>query len=67
MLFFLYALFYIQLSLVEFEFFQMTPMMFTLKGQSFVESINDLLELQVVNSSVVGVLISAETDEPAVL
>ena len=57
----------LQLSLVEYELFEMSPVMFTLYGESFVESINDLLKAQVVNSSVVGVLVSDQSNEPSTM
>ena len=40
--------------------------MFTLYGEDFVDSINSLLKKQVVNSSVVGVMINEQTDEDAI-
>ena len=56
-----------QLSLIEFELFDMTPVMFTLYGEEFVDSITDLLKAQVVNSSVVGVLVSEQSDEKSTM
>lgn len=56
-----------QLSLVEFELFEMNPVMFTLYGEDFVDSINDLLKAQVVNSSVVGVLVSEQSAESSTM
>ena len=55
------------MSLIEFELFEMTPMMFTLYGEEFVDSINNLLKAQVVNSSVVGVLVNEQSDEKSVM
>lgn len=56
-----------QLSLVEFELYEMSPVMFTLYGEEFVDSINDLLKEQMVNSSVVGVLVCEVSDEPSTM
>jgi hypothetical protein len=55
------------LSLIEFELFDMTPVMFTLYGEEFVDSITNLLKAQVVNSSVVGVLVSEQSDEKSTM
>lgn len=56
-----------QLSLVEFELFEMNPVMFTLYGEEFVDSINNLLKAQVVDSSVVGVLVNEQSDEKSIM
>lgn len=56
-----------QLSLIEFELFEMNPVMFTLYGEEFVDSINNLLKAQVVNSSVVGVLVNELSDEKSIM
>lgn len=65
-LFHLSSLFH-QLSLIEFELYEMSPVMFTMYGEAFVDSINDLLKGQMVNSSVVGVLVSELSDEPSTM
>lgn len=45
----------------------MSPVMFTMYGEDFVDSINDLLKGQIVNSSVVGVLVSELSGEPSTM
>ena len=54
-----------QLSLVEFEFFNIDPT--TMYDEDFVDSINNILNTQSLNSSVVGVLVSDQVYEESML
>ena len=56
-----------QLSVVEYELFDMTPVMFTLYGEEFVNSVNEILEKQSLDSSVVGVLVSDQDYEESTM
>lgn len=55
------------MSLVEYELFEMTPVMFTLYGEDFVDSVNTVLRTQSLNSSVVGVLVSDQEYEDSTM
>ena len=45
----------------------MTPVMFTLYGEDFVDSVNTVLRTQSLNSSVVGVLVSDQEYEDSTM
>ena len=55
------------MALVEYELFEMTPVMFTLYGEDFVDSVNAILRSQSLNSSVVGVLVSDQEYEESTM
>ena len=45
----------------------MDPVMFTLYGEEFVDSVNEILGTQSLNSSVIGVLVSDQEYEESTM